>query len=134
MLKSTGKKTMSFECTLEITANSSQNFSSSKFYVSLPKQYAYKENQKNGNISVSSDDFSFSSWPEFEKNTYDFLENLNFMSSEKELDALALRIAIYYDIEETVIFPFCFSNDLIKKAYEMKLSLEINGYPCSSES
>ncbi|MCS8265589.1 hypothetical protein N0497_29270 [Pseudomonas aeruginosa] len=125
---------MSFECTLEITANSSQNFSSSKFHVNLPKQYAYKENQKNGNISVSSNDFSFSSWPEFEKNTYDFLENLNFMSSEKELDALALRIAIYYDIEETVIFPFCFSNSLIKKAYEMKLSLEINGYPCSRES
>ncbi len=125
---------MSFECTLEITANSSQNFSSSKFHVSPPKQYAYRENKKNGNISVSSNEFSFSSWPEFEKNTYDFLENLNFLSSEKELDALALRIAIYYDIEETVIFPFCFSNGLIKKAYEMKLSLEINGYPCSRES
>ncbi len=75
---------MSFECTLEITANPSLKFDLPSFITSLPIRHTFK-NKKNSTISVSTDDFSFSNWMEFENNAYSFLKGLTFMTNEEKL-------------------------------------------------
>lgn len=122
---------MSFECTLEITANPSLKFDSSSFITSLPIRYTFKNKKNSNTISVSTDDFSFSNWLEFE-NAYSFLKGLTFMTNEEEISNLIFRIAIYYNTDETVIFPFHLSKKMINKIHEMKLSVEINDYPSTN--
>ncbi len=123
---------MSFECTLEITANPSLKFDSSSFITSLPIRYTFKNKKNSNTISVSTDDFSFSNWLEFENNAYSFLKGLTLMTNEEEISNLIFRIAIYYNTDETVIFPFHFSKKMINKIHKMKLSVEINGYPSTN--
>ncbi|HBP4917591.1 hypothetical protein EIM14_13410 [Pseudomonas aeruginosa] len=83
-------------------------------------------------MSVSTDDFSFSNWLEFENSAYSFLKGLTFMTNEEEISNLIFRIAIYYNIDETVTFPFHLSKKMINKIHEMKLFIEINGYPSTN--
>ncbi len=123
---------MSFECTLEITANPSLKLDSSSFITSLPIRYTFKNKKNSNTISVSTDDFSFSNWLEFENSAYSFLKGLTFMTNEEEISNLIFRIAIYYNIDETVIFPFHLSKKMINKIHEMKLFIEINGYPSTN--
>lgn len=123
---------MSFECTLEITANPSLKFDSSSFITSLPIRYTFKNKKNSNTISVSTDDFSFSNWLEFENNAYSFLKGLTLMTNEEEISNLIFRIAIYYKTDETFIFPFHLSKKMINKIHKMKLSVEINGYPSTN--
>ncbi len=123
---------MSFECTLEITANPSLKFDSSSFITSLPIRYTFKNKKNSNTISVSTDDFSFSNWLEFENNAYSFLKGLTLMTNEEEISNLIFRIAIYYNTDETVISPFHLSKKMINKIHKMKLSVEINGYPSTN--
>lgn len=123
---------MSFECTLEITANPSLKLDSSSFITSLPIRYTFKNKKNSNTISVSTDDFSFSNWLEFENSAYSFLKGLTFMTNEEEISNLIFRIAIYYNIDETVIFPFHLSKKMINKIHEMKLFIETNGYPSTN--
>lgn len=123
---------MSFECTLEITANPSLKFDSSSFITSLPIRYTFKNKKNSNTISVSTDDFSFSNWLEFENNAYSFLKGLTLMTNEEEISNLTFRIAIYYNTDETFIFPFHLSKKMINKIHKMKLSVEINGYPSTN--
>ncbi|MCO2040390.1 hypothetical protein FA409_14140 [Pseudomonas aeruginosa] len=83
-------------------------------------------------MSVSTDDFSFSNWLEFENNAYSFLKGLTLMTNEEEISNLIFRIAIYYNTDETVIFTFHLSKKMINKIHKMKLSVEINGYPSTN--
>ena len=123
---------MSFECTLEITANPSLKFDSSSFITSLPIRYTFKNKKNSNTISVSTDDFSLSNWLEFENNAYSFLKGLTFMTNEEKISNLIFRIAIYYNTDETVIFPFHLSKKMINKIHKMKLSVETNGYPSTN--
>ncbi len=123
---------MSFECTLEITANPSLKFDSSSFITSLPIRYTFKNKKNSNTISVSTDDFSFSNWLEFENNAYSFLKGLTLMTNEEEISNLIFRIATYYNTDETFIFPFHLSKKMINKIHKMKLSVEINGYPSTN--
>ena len=123
---------MSFACTLEITANPSLKFDSSSFITSLPIRYTFKNKKNSNTISVSTDDFSFSNWLEFENNAYSFLKGLTLMTNEEEISNLIFRIAIYYNTDETFIFPFHLSKKMINKIHKMKLSVEINGYPSTN--
>ncbi len=123
---------MSFEYTLEITANPSLKFDSSSFITSLPIRYTFKNKKNSNTISVSTDDFSFSNWLEFENNAYSFLKGLTLMTNEEEISNLIFRIAIYYNTDETFIFPFHLSKKMINKIHKMKLSVEINGYPSTN--
>lgn len=123
---------MSFEYTLEITANPSLKFDSSSFITSLPIRYTFKNKKNSNTISASTDDFSFSNWLEFENNAYSFLKGLTLMTNEEEISNLIFRIAIYYNTDETFIFPFHLSKKMINKIHKMKLSVEINGYPSTN--
>ncbi len=123
---------MSFEYTLEITANPSLKFDSSSFITSLPIRCTFKNKKNSNTISVSTDDFSFSNWLEFENNAYSFLKGLTLMTNEEEISNLIFRIAIYYNTDETFIFPFHLSKKMINKIHKMKLSVEINGYPSTN--
>ncbi|HFH2984897.1 TPA: hypothetical protein ACXJYT_005913, partial [Pseudomonas aeruginosa] len=114
------------------TANPSLKFDSSSFITSLPIRYTFKNKKNSNTISVSTDDFSFSNWLEFENNAYSFLKGLTLMTNEEEISNLIFRIAIYYNTDETVIFPFHLSKKMINKIHKMKLSVEINGYPSTN--
>ncbi|WP_217695334.1 hypothetical protein, partial [Pseudomonas aeruginosa] len=97
-----------------------------------PIRYTFKNKKNSNTISVSTDDFSFSNWLEFENNAYSFLKGLTLMTNEEEISNLIFRIAIYYNTDETVIFPFHLSKKMINKIHKMKLSVEINGYPSTN--
>ncbi len=86
---------MSFECTLEITANPSLKFDFSSFTTSLSIRHTFKNKKNSNTISVSTNDFSLSNWLEFENNAYSFLKGLTLMTSEEEVSKLIFRIAIY---------------------------------------
>ncbi len=42
-----------------------------------------------------------------------------------------LRLGIYYDLEETVVFPVMLTNTCISLLSKINVSLDISGYPCS---
>ncbi|MNP85800.1 hypothetical protein D3C76_1856910 [compost metagenome] len=50
------------------------------------------------------------------------------------LDDSVFRVAIYYNINETVVLPLTLSRALIKRISDMSLSLDATGYPCSDDA
>ncbi|HEX7048140.1 MAG TPA: hypothetical protein VF275_11280 [Gammaproteobacteria bacterium] len=61
-----------------------------------------------------------------------FLRSLCSISDVLEPHMTTLRIGVYYDIEETVVFPFFLSSSSIRKIASLSLSLEATGYPCAT--
>lgn len=45
-----------------------------------------------------------------------------------------LRLGIFYDLSETVVFPFRLSIETVKALGELNLSIDATGYPCADES
>lgn len=45
-----------------------------------------------------------------------------------------LRIGVFYDLRETVVFPFCLSLDSVKIIEHLGLAIDVSGYPCSDDS
>ena len=44
-----------------------------------------------------------------------------------------LRLGIYYDVPQTVVFPFHLSTDCIRALERFGVSLDSTGYPCGTE-
>ena len=44
-----------------------------------------------------------------------------------------LRVAVFYNLDETIVFPFSASASTIKLLAECGMSIELVGYPCSSD-
>jgi hypothetical protein len=42
-----------------------------------------------------------------------------------------LRLGIYYDLRETMVFPLILSAECVKSIASFELSLDCTGYPCS---
>ena len=62
----------------------------------------------------------------------DFLHNMTSFSETIRKHQGLLRLGIFYDIEESVVFPFRFSCEAIKLIADLNLSIDATGYPCSS--
>ncbi len=63
-----------------------------------------------------------------------FLQSLTMYSEAIKKSRGALRLGIFYDLRETVVFPFRLSAEIVKTIGELNLSIDATGYPCAEES
>lgn len=63
----------------------------------------------------------------------DFLRSLTVHAEAVKQSQGILRLGIFYDLRETVVFPFRLSVETIKALGELNLSVDATGYPCSDE-
>lgn len=63
----------------------------------------------------------------------DFLSNLTSFSETIRKHQGVLRLGVFYNIEESVVFPFRLSCDAIKSIADLNLSIDATGYPCSPD-
>lgn len=71
-------------------------------------------------------EFSFDSWGEFNEI---LIETLHKISICKVTSGIA-RVALYFDLSETIVFPFNLSCTSIKALQECGFSLDVTSYPC----
>ena len=45
-----------------------------------------------------------------------------------------LRVGVFYDLEETVVFPFRLSADVVKAIGSLNLAVDATGYPCREDA
>lgn len=64
----------------------------------------------------------------------DFLRSLVAHAEAVRQSNGVLRLGIFYDLDETVVFPLQLSLETIKVLGDLNLSLDSTGYPCSEES
>ena len=63
----------------------------------------------------------------------DFLSNLASFSEIIKKHQGVLRLGVFYNIDESVVFPFRLSCEAIKSIADLNLSIDATGYPCSPE-
>ena len=63
----------------------------------------------------------------------DFLNNMTSFSETIRKHQGVLRLGIFYDIEESVVFPFRLSCEAIKLMADLNILIDATGYPCSSD-
>lgn len=44
-----------------------------------------------------------------------------------------LRVGIFYNLKETVVFPFRLSSSVLQKIASLNLDLSVTGYPCAED-
>lgn len=62
-----------------------------------------------------------------------FLQGLTVYAEAIKQSQGTLRIGIFYNLCETVVFPFRLSIETIKLLCELNLSVDATGYPCADE-
>lgn len=62
----------------------------------------------------------------------DFLTALRKCGFEKRSEN-SLRLAIFYDVNETIVFPFSISAATVQLLADCGMSLKTVGYPCSDD-
>lgn len=124
---------MSFECSLEVLIKDALSSEISSFPLGLPGNYLSEISPATGCLSISIGSFEFQSWSEFDRFACEFLDNLKCMQGRIALDHSVFRIAIFYDVNETVVMPLMISRELIKRISDMSFSLDVTGYPCSDD-
>ena len=63
----------------------------------------------------------------------DFLNNMTAFSETIRKHQGVLRLGIFYDIEESVVFPFQLSCEAIKLMADLNILIDATGYPCSPD-
>jgi hypothetical protein len=63
-----------------------------------------------------------------------FLQGLSMQADAVRRAQGVLRIGVFYDLQETVVFPFRLSANVVKQIAELSLSIDATGYPCADES
>ena len=63
----------------------------------------------------------------------DFLNNMTSFSEIIRKHQGVLRLGIFYDIEESVVFPLRLSCEAIKSIADLNILIDATGYPCSSD-
>jgi hypothetical protein len=63
----------------------------------------------------------------------EFLEGLKAIAPAIRNGAGIIVLGIFYDLEETIIFPVILPSESISLMADFKLSLDSTGYPCSEE-
>lgn len=63
----------------------------------------------------------------------DFLQGLTAQAEAVKQSQGVLRLGIFYDLRETVVFPFRLSVETVKALCELNLSVDATGYPCADE-
>ncbi|EIF35324.1 hypothetical protein BCh11DRAFT_03140 [Burkholderia sp. Ch1-1] len=61
-----------------------------------------------------------------------FLRKLQACGFDEKVQNV-LRVAMFYDLTETVVFPFSISSSTIRLLADCGMSLETVGYPCSDD-
>ena len=125
---------MSFECSLEILIKNHKVSDISPIALGLSSNYFSKINPITGCLSISVDDFEFQNWSEFDKFSCEFIDGLKCVVGRLILDDSVFRVAIYYNINETVVLPLTLSRALIKRISDMSLSLDATGYLYSDDA
>ena len=64
----------------------------------------------------------------------DFLNNMTLFSETIRKHQGVLRLGIFYDIEESVVFPFRLSCEAIKLIADLNILIDATGYPCSPDN
>ena len=64
----------------------------------------------------------------------DFLNNMTSFSEIIRKHQGVLRLGIFYDIEESVVFPFRLSCEAIKLIADLNILIDATGYPCSPDN
>ncbi|MEC5404065.1 hypothetical protein VOM14_00590 [Paraburkholderia sp. MPAMCS5] len=62
----------------------------------------------------------------------DFLRSIQTCGFDETAESV-LRVAIFYKLSETIIFPFSISSSTIRLLADCGMSLETVGYPCSDD-
>ncbi|WP_175052340.1 hypothetical protein [Paraburkholderia sediminicola] len=62
----------------------------------------------------------------------DFLRNLQVCGFDETAENV-LRVAIFYELNETIVFRFSISSSTIRLLADCGMSLETVGYPCSDD-
>ena len=63
----------------------------------------------------------------------DFLNNMTSFSETIRKHQGVLRLGIFYDIEESVVFPFRLSCEAIKLIADLNILIDATDYPCSPD-
>jgi hypothetical protein len=71
--------------------------------------------------------------PDVDTGIRDFLRSLTTYAETIKQSQGTLRIGIFYNLCETVAFPFRLSIETVKLLCELNLSVDATGYPCADE-
>lgn len=63
----------------------------------------------------------------------DFLTNLYSYSEIIKNHQGVLRLGIFYNLDESVVFPFRLSSEVVKSMAELNLAIDSTSYPCSPD-
>jgi hypothetical protein len=64
----------------------------------------------------------------------DFLRSLVTHADAIKRSCGVLRLGVFYDLSETVVFPLQLSAETIRTLGELNLGIDATGYPCAEES
>jgi hypothetical protein len=71
--------------------------------------------------------------PNIDVGVGDFLQSLTPHADAIKKSKGTLRLGIFYDLSETVVFPFRLSVETVKALGDLNLSLDATGYPCGDD-
>jgi hypothetical protein len=63
----------------------------------------------------------------------EFLDDLQSAGIDQRYEGRALRIGVFYDLQETVVFPVRLLAPTLAMLANLALDLNISGYPCAPE-
>lgn len=124
---------MKIDCDVEIEIECfDENEISAFSLVSSDKVYCRKSEK--GIISISTQEFSFCEWADFELALIEFLRSLENVKSYIFNLNSRIRFGMFYNLNETVVFPFFLSKEIVGLLNEFGFSMEVSCYPCDEES
>jgi hypothetical protein len=62
------------------------------------------------------------------------LRHLDAYADTIRRSAGTLRVGLFYDLDETVVFPLRLSADVVKALAALNLAVDATGYPCKDEA
>lgn len=85
---------------------------------------------KQGVFSVFAVDIPVIDWGVFNAKVVEFLRGFNGIADKLYPE---VRLGFFYNLEETVVFPFNLEIETLIAITSLNLSLSVTGYPCDSE-
>ena len=97
----------------------------------VPGEFSISESKEGTFFSL--DDIEIDDWSHFSEKLITLVDPvLEFAKPSLKLEG-TLDIAVFYDLSETIIFPFKLSREFISLLGGNNISVDVTGYPCSED-
>lgn len=125
---------MSTELDIEVYFSRFSRFSVSEIAKYVPVEYQKKNTGSSYHEVIIRAALEPQTVTDVDEQIRDFLRILTIQAEAVKQSHGMLRLGIFYDLSETVVFPFRLSIETIRVLGELNLSVDVTGYPCTEDT